>query len=286
MDKVLVLHNKELDFGVFKDQYESYVSAFENIGISAKAMPTSEILSSLFEYELKSEIAIYLDKDVNCAILLESKGFKLYNSAESIRLCDDKALTYIKLRENELPIPKTIIAPKTYKAPVNKEWCRNAAERLGFPLVVKECFGSLGNEVYLVNNIDEMVETVEKIGNRPFVVQEFLKNAYGWDVRVIVVDGEVIGAVKRINNKDFRANAAQGGQMEIFHLSRQDEMLAIGAAKATGTFFAGVDLIMGESGFAVCEVNSNMLFSSAEKTLGISIAGKIAEKIKSNGLNK
>lgn len=289
MTKVLVLYNSELNFGAFKKQYESYVSAFEELGISATALPTSEFLTALFDSDIgnvSADAVIYLDKDLYCANLLESKGVQLFNSAECIRICDDKALTYLALHNKGLPIPKTVCAPKTYNSSQSENWCSKSAGLLGYPLIIKECFGSLGMQVYLAENEQEMLDRVKAIGTKPFVFQEYLPDGAGWDIRVLVADGEIIGAIKRSNAGDFRANAARGGSVEPYDLSKEMADLAIAAADAVGAFFAGVDLIKGKDGFMVCEVNSNMLFDAAEGALGISVAGKIAHKIQKHSLNK
>ncbi len=289
MKEVLILYNGELDFGAFKHQYESYRNSFESLEIKAKAQPSSECVSTLFEKSdenKKPDAVIFLDKDIYGAQLLEEKGYRLYNSSECIRLCDDKALTYLVLYKKGIPIPKTVIAPKTYNKCQSESWCKDAARLVGYPVVIKECFGSLGMQVYLAKNEAELMAQVEEIGQKPFVLQEFLPDGAGWDLRVLVADGEIIGAIKRSNAKDFRANAARGGVVEAVSLTKEQEKLALAAADAVGAFFAGVDLIMGKDGFVVCEVNSNMLFDAAERALGISISDKIAEKIKKHGLNK
>ena len=289
MKEVLVLYNGQLSGGVFKEQYESYINSFENIGIKARALPSCEYISSLSDFFEKSntpQTVIFLDKDINCAKLLEAKGYKLYNSSECIRLCDDKALTYLTLYEKGLPIPKTVIAPKIYRGCQPQNWCKKAAEIIEYPVVIKECFGSLGMQVYKAENEKELLSCVEKIGDRPFVLQEFLPEAAGWDLRVIIAGGEILGAIKRKNDKDFRANAARGGVVEKVCLTKEQQELALAASDAVGAFFAGVDLILGKDGFKVCEVNSNMLFNAAEKALGISVSDKIAEKIKKHSLNK
>ena len=287
MKSVAVLYNRELSEGVFKKQYESYVNSFLKLGEDATEMPSSEYITALFEDKQElPETVVFLDKDIYAATLLEKKGVKLYNPAECIRICDDKALTYIKMYENGLPVPKTVIAPKTYEQGQNEDWCRRAAEILGYPIIIKECFGSLGKQVYLAENEKDMIEIVNGIGGKPFVFQEFLSKGAGWDLRVIVADGEVIGTIKRSNENDFRANAAQGGKISVANLSEGEKNLAIKAAEVTGAFFAGVDLIMGDEGFVVCEVNSNMLFDAAEKALGFSVSDIIAEKIRKHSLNK
>lgn len=282
MKDVLILHNEELNTGSFKHQYESYKNSFEKLGITATVAPSAGYISALFDMgeNITADAVIFLDKDVTAAALLESRGIKLFNSAECIRICDDKALTYLTLYNKGIAIPKTVIAPKTYCISQTEKWCKKAAELVGWPLVIKECFGSLGMQVYLAENQEQMLGIVAKIGTKPFVVQEFLEKGAGWDLRVITVGGEVIGAIKRSNGTDFRANAAQGGGVEPYVLSDEQKKLALEAADAVGAFFAGVDLIMGDNGFVVCEVNSNMLFEAADNALGISVSDEIAKRIK------
>lgn len=289
MEDALVLYNSELDFGAFKNQYESFVRSFEKLGMTAKAMPSSDFLSALFDVDegnVNPETVIFLDKDVNGASLLEAKGFNIYNSSECIRLCDDKALTYLTLYKKGLPIPKTIIAPKTYNSAQTEDWCKRAAGVIGYPVIIKECFGSLGMQVYLAENENQLFEHIKKIGQKPFVIQEFLPKGAGWDLRVIVTGGEVIGGIKRSNQTDFRANSARGGTAQAAKLTDYQKKLALEAADATGAFFAGVDLIMGEKDFVICEVNSNMLFEAAESVLNISVSENIVGKIQKHCLNK
>ena len=280
--KVLILHNEELTSGAFKYQYESYKTAFENMGAKAEICPTSNYLTALFDIgeNISADAVIFLDKDVQAASVIESEGIKVFNSSECIRICDDKALTYLTLHKKGLPIPKTIIAPKTYKESQSENWCKKAAELIGYPLVVKECFGSLGMQVYLVKNENELIETVKKLGPKPFVVQEYLEKGAGWDLRVITAGDEIVGGIKRQSTTDFRSNAALGGTVEGVVLSENEKKLALDAAKACGAFFSGVDLILGDDGYKVCEVNSNMLFEAADKALGISVAAEVAKKIK------
>lgn len=283
MEEVLILYNEELTSEAFRYQYESYKNSFEKLGARATVLPTSHYISALFDNgtNITADAVIFLDKDVMAASLLEAKGARLFNSSGCIRICDDKALTYLELYRKGIAIPKTVAAPKTYFASQSEKWCKEAAKLFGYPLVIKECFGSLGKQVYLAKNEKELLEIVGKIGTTPFVLQQYLEKGAGWDLRVITAGGEVIGAIKRSSTTDFRANAALGGSVEPYELNDDLKKLALEAADAVGAFFAGVDLIMGENGFVVCEVNSNMLFEAADRALGISVAERIAKKIKS-----
>src|SRR5699024_1170652 len=124
--------------------------------------------------------------------------------------------------------------------------------------IMKEAFGSFGEQVYLVENERDLHYYVNKIGGSPFVFQQFIQASFGVDIRVQVLGDRVVAAMKRTSKDDFRANVTSGGTMEPYEPSDDEEKLAIAATKAIGADFAGVDLLLGsENKRYVCEVNSN-----------------------------
>ncbi len=275
MKKIWIVHSSRLIGESFIRQYESYAKSIEKAGYLPQTITTEMAL----ETDEKPLFAIFMDKDIYAAQMLENKGIKLFNSSECIRICDDKALTYIRLEKEGVPIPKTVIPPKIYYGSTDDDICRAAAEKLGFPIILKECFGSFGQQVYLAENERQMLDIKEKIGKNPFVFQKFLENSRGFDIRVIVSGKNVIGAVKRVNVSDFRSNVENGGKTEEYTISDEQKNLAVRAAQAVGADFAGVDLIMGSDGFKVCEVNSNFHFHGAQKFIDICIPDKIIEDL-------
>lgn len=87
--------------------------------------------------------------------------------------------------------------------------------------------------------------------------QEFIESSYGRDLRLQVVGNQVVAAVKRTSENDFRANVTSGGSMTVYEPSTYEKALAVAATKAIGADFAGVDLLFGQTGPLICEINSN-----------------------------
>jgi len=115
------------------------------------------------------------------------------------------------------------------------------------------------------------------------LVQEYIEEAGGADIRVIVVDGEVVGAMKRQGAEgDFRSNLHQGGQATLYKLSRKEKATALAAAKAMGLGVCGVDMIPSSRGPLVMEVNSSPGLEGIEKATGVDIAGKIMDYVAKN----
>lgn len=115
------------------------------------------------------------------------------------------------------------------------------------------------------------------------LVQEFIKEAEGADIRALVVNGEVVGAMKRQGAEgDFRSNLHQGGSATAYKLNRREKSMALSAAKAMGLGICGVDMIPSDRGPLVMEVNSSPGLEGIEKATGVDIAGKIMEYIDSS----
>ena len=203
------------------------------------------------------DYALFWDKDVRLARALEGMGVRLYNTAAAVAVCDDKAATHLELARRGVPMPRTLVAPMTY---VNMDaqgdaFLRRGAETLGFPLVVKECFGSLGGQVYLARDRGQLCRLADTMGPKPFLLQQFVAASAGEDKRLYVVGGRVAAAMRRRSEMDFRANIGNGGHGEACPPTAEEERLALECAAILGAEIAGVDLLQSETGPLVCEVN-------------------------------
>ena len=100
------------------------------------------------------DFVLFWDKDVLLARWFEQKGIPVYNSARCIALCDDKRKMHLALQEHQIPVPETMFAPMTYSGIgfTNYHFLEKIEERLGYPMVVKEAYGSFGAQVYLAEN--------------------------------------------------------------------------------------------------------------------------------------
>jgi len=151
-------------------------------------------------------------------------------------------------------------------------------------MVVKECFGSFGMQVYLAHDRKELEELTIKLGGVPFLYQKFHEASSGRDVRLQVVGDQVVAAMERYSeNGDFRANITNGGSMKVYEPSDAECQLAVQTAQILGLDFCGVDLLFEETGGVadiVCEVNSNAHFKNIHTCTGVNVAEKIMEYIR------
>lgn len=155
----------------------------------------------------------------------------------------------------------------------------------GAPLVVKLLEGTQGIGVVLceTNNAAESVVEAFRGLDANIVVQEFIKEAKGADLRCLVVGDKVIAAMKRQGAPgEFRSNLHRGGNAEVVKLTPEERKTAVQSAKAMGLRVAGVDLLRSERGPVVMEVNSSPGLEGIETNTGIDVAGKIIEYIEKN----
>ena len=231
----------------------------------------------------KPDFVLFWDKDVKLAKYIENMGIKVYNNSESIKVCDDKSLTYIALKNKNIKMPKTIFSPLIYFHNIYEEndFLEFAMSHLKFPFVFKECFGSFGKQVFLIKNKSDLISHIKQIDGRPFIMQEFIESSFGRDLRVYVVGDKIIGAMLRVNNVgDFRANIEIGGVGKIYTLNQHQEKMALDVVKKLNLSFAGVDLLFGENDEPIlCEVNSNAYFTHFNKILNTNVADYIFEYI-------
>lgn len=276
--------NNFIDSYKFHEIYEFLIRAGKKYGIEIIMKKTGDIFFAVGEKIDLADFVIFWDKDVNLAMRLEGMGVKVFNSAKAVETCDSKALTAICLNEKGVKIPKTYIAPKTFEkfGYSNLDFLSKAGEKLGYPMIIKESYGSFGEQVYLAKSFDEAAEIVKRIGSREFIMQEFIKESSGRDLRVNVVGKKVVASMLRYSaNGDFRSNITNGGHMKQAVATPSQEKLAISACEAIGLDFAGVDLLFGEGGECfVCEVNSNPHFKSTFECTNIDVGEEIIKYIK------
>lgn len=284
-----IIYNGHLPGDKFLNQAKTFQQAMLDRGLSVKIVKNNALLSFLgthttevlqVEQDKLPDFVIFLDKDIYLAKQLESIGIKVFNSASSIEISDDKIATYQVLASHNIPIPKTIIAPKIF--PVETEldpiFINRIIETFGFPLIMKEAFGSFGEQVYLIHNEEEMFEYMTQLKGRPYVFQEFIKTSFGRDLRLHVVGNRVAASMYRQTEDDFRSTA--GGVRLAYEPTEKEAALAIAATKAIGADFAGVDLLFGENDeHVICEVNSNAHILKLLHCTDVNIAEEVIDYI-------
>jgi Glutathione synthase/Ribosomal protein S6 modification enzyme (glutaminyl transferase) len=177
------------------------MDAAERQGVGLKLIGNDEVLVETSDNaELPVDFVLFWDKDVKLCEYLEKRGVRVFNGSRALAVCDDKALTALALMDKNVPMPETVLAPMTFPniGYTDYGFVRAAGERLGYPLVLKECCGSFGHEVYLMNSYDELLEKVKSLGVKPMLFQRLIKESFGRDVRVQVVGHKVVAAVTRV----------------------------------------------------------------------------------------
>jgi RimK family alpha-L-glutamate ligase len=234
--------------------------------------------------ESEADFILFWDKDVRLAFYLEQLGYPVFNSSRAIGICDDKSLTHLTLMNADIPMPETIVSPMTFEniGYTNLEFLEETAGRIGFPMVVKECFGSFGQQVYLVHNLNELKKKVNQIGTKPVLFQKFISTSYGKDIRLQVVGNRVVAGMYRYSESgDFRANLTIGGKMKAYEPTEKQCKLALRCCEIIGLDFAGVDLLFGEKEEpVVCEINSNAHFKNIFDCTGVNAADAIITHIR------
>jgi gamma-F420-2:alpha-L-glutamate ligase len=203
----------------------------------------------------------------------ERQGVAMVNRSDAIEAVADKLHTLQILSGAGIPTPKTILG----KFPVDVSLIE---QELGFPVVVKTLKGTRGTGVILCSDKTQFNDLANLLdGAKPgteFIFQRYVATSHGCDVRILVVNGKVIAAMKRQSaDGGFKSNISLGGYASRFEPTRQMADLAVRVAKALRLDVAGVDILFDTVGYRVCEVNSSPGFQALEKACGLDVPTEI-----------
>ena len=319
--KGILIYNRFLNSGKFTDIYDRLRKVASEYDIQLDAVSNADILSELFcgpqipqscpIHTAEStaslldscDFILFWDKDVILARALEASGYRLFNSADAIAVCDDKALTYERLN-GIVRMPRTIHIPMTFSGIgyTDCSFIDMIGDILGYPFVIKECSGSFGAQVYLAQTPADAKEILAKTDGHPCIAQEYIAPQYtnmskrhvcegisasdshfGSDIRIQTVGNNVVAAMHRYNMNDFRANITNGGSMEPYNVTDKDREIALKTVESLHLDFAGVDIMHDREGEPVLlEVNSNAHFKNIYDCTGVNVAEKIIEHIYRN----
>lgn len=213
---------------------ESPLSEFD--AVLVRTMPPGSLEQVVFRMDLLAR--------------LEAAGVRVVNSPKSIECAVDKFLTTAKLEAAGLRVPRTVVCQDSESGML-------AFEQLGEDVVVKPLFGSEGRGICRVSDPDLAFRTFRTLTRTGAVLylQEFVAHA-GFDTRVLVLDGRILGGMRRFGDGDFRTNVSRSARSDR-HLPTDEECeLALRSAAATGTVFAGVDLLVSSTKAASGETDS------------------------------
>jgi ribosomal protein S6--L-glutamate ligase len=190
-----------------------------------------------------------------------------------------------KLRSLQILSRAGIGLPKTVFTNYSKNIDEILHEIGSLPVIIKLLEGTQGLGVVLAENKNAATSVIEAFHGLKarIIVQEFIKEAKGADIRAFIVDGKVVGAMKRQGKEgEFRSNLHRGGTSSVIKLSREEKEVAIAAAKAMGLGVAGVDMLQSKRGPLVMEVNSSPGLEGIEEATGVNIASKIIQYLEKN----
>ena len=266
---VKVANNMGIDFDVvFSDEIDLLVSRDDRRSIRYKGEAIA--LPDVCLARTGSGTGFY-----NLSVLrqLERLNVLTLPNSAAIESSKDKFYSNQILAQAGLPIPKTMLA----RFPVSHELVE---KQIGLPCVIKVVTGSHGAGVYLCETLKQFLDLQELIASldskNSMIIQEYVKESAGRDLRVIVVGGKVIGAMERSSTDgNFRANVSRGGVAKTYAIDDEMEMLALQVARVLDLDICGVDLLFSDDGYRICEANSAPGFRGFEQATGINVPEKI-----------
>ena len=284
--KGLFITNAFLRGAVYDRIRQTFSAAAESEHVTLEHRTNAEVLALCGDGIVcrgveDADFVIFYDKDLRLAQALSATGKRLFNTASAIEACDDKSLTHILLSRAGIPQPKTLLCPKTFAAVgyTDLTFLESAEKELGYPMIIKERYGSLGEQVYLAADRDSAERILRSLNGAEALLQECV--TVGRDLRINIVGGRYLGAMERSSDSDFRANIARGGHSRRAEATADEIALALKSCEALGLDFAGVDILWRNDGTpVVCEVNSNAHTNGFFECTGINVAEHIMRHIK------
>jgi ribosomal protein S6--L-glutamate ligase len=207
----------------------------------------------------------------------ELVGVPVVNKSLAVMRAKNKLKTLQILSQKDVPIPKTYIVSQS-------QLLDDIVADIGpFPIILKSIAGSHGSGVSIVESKRGLKSIVDMVvrneAAEPVMLQEYVKESSGKDIRVFIVGKRIVGAMERIATRrgEFRSNFHLGGRVRVATMSRKEKDVAFAAIEACGLDFAGVDLIRTKTGPKVLEVNANPGLEGITKATGLDIAGEIIQ---------
>ena len=264
-----------IDVKVFRpEQFDLLVNEDErdSILIDGNPMPLPDFC---FPYLHESERNYF---SLSIVRQMERLGVKIFNNAKTIEAVGDKLHTHQSLAENRIPTPTTMLA----KFPVDIELIERT---IGFPVVVKTILGSNGSGVFLIDSDKALKDLMALIGetnpNIQLIFQKFVSNSRGRDLRLFVVDGEVIAAMERkAKDGGFKANYSAGARVHEYIPDEKAKELAIRTAEILNIQVAGIDLLFTDDGYTICEANTYPGFKGLESACEVNVPKKIFDAMR------
>ena len=209
---------------------------------------------------------------------LERLGVTMINGSDAIDNVKDKLYSQQILGQSSLPVPKTMLV----KHPIDV----NLVEKnLSYPMIIKTLSGSYGSGVFMVEDkkqFRQLMKMAELTNARyNIIIQECIEDSLGKDLRVLVVNGKVVGCMMRQSiDGDFRANITRGGEAIPYQIDDDIEWIGGECSRLLNLDIAGVDLLFNNGSYSICEVNSSPGFEGMDRFCKTNIAEQIVTYVK------
>ena len=214
-------------------------------------------------------------RNVHSTAALEAAGHTVVNSFACAWVCGNKLFGSLALVKNRIPTPRTTVA-------MAEDSALRSMEQMGYPTVVKPVVGSWGRLSALIRDGDAARAVIEDREQmfplyQIYYLQEFVKRPPR-DIRSFVIGDRTIAAIYRYSGgSEWRTNTARGGKAEACKVTQELDELSVRAAKSVGGEFVGVDLMEGEEGLLVHEVNNTTEFKNTVPATGVDIPGMVID---------
>ena len=261
--KVRVVNPQDVDIFVDRDDRKSIIVSGEPRKLPDFVLPRT---GSGTTYFIKAIIRH-----------MEQLGVTMINGSDAIDNVKDKLYSQQILGQSNLPVPKTMLV----KHPINVELVE---KNIKYPMIVKTLSGSYGSGVFMVEDRKQFRQLMKmaELSNARYniIIQECIEDSLGKDLRVLVVNGKVVGCMMRQSvDGDFRANITRGGEAIPYQIDEDIEWIGGECARLLNLDIAGVDLLFNEESYTICEVNSAPGFKGMEKYTKINVAEQMVDYI-------
>lgn len=286
--KITIIYNSFFNAKKVFDQINLLKTACKELKVEAQFINNEELISNI-DLKNKNKLnkkILFLDKNIALAKILENWGYKLYNNSNAINLCDNKAYTHIALLKEKIIQPKTFVGPITFglkKISLKSNFIKSAKKELKYPFILKEVYGSFGNQVYLIRNDLELEKKLKETKDKQIIIQKFLKKYSGTSIRVIFINKNIVGAICQTNINDFRSNLTLGSESKVIEVTKLMKSITNKIIKSLGLFYGGIDFLIDENKkLLFCEANSNVQLVNASKILKKNLAKILVQEIINN----
>ena len=289
MKNLLVVYNESIPHDTFVEKNRHLVDVAKKYNYAVDFKSNTDIYTYLntnsvksFGSDLNHACCLFFDHDAYLAKNLEMLGMRVVNNSRAMLFCENKAHMYQEMVAHNISVPRTFILPELiqYKPEGIKNFVEQAINQLTLPIVIKEWFGDSGKQVYLVKTKQDVFTVIDKFRGKNILLQEFIVESAGTDIRLFVIKDKVVSAMRRqAGDGNFRSNIALGGKLNNYTPTAVETKLAIDATKAMGCDYAVVDMLKSITGSLVCEVNSFANINNFYENTGVDIAELLFKEI-------